>query len=97
MKSASQTRLAESIEAQLMKDEGSLLSGEPLRRALGYRSMDALRKAISRGTVPVRVFMLPSRRGRFALARDVALWLAAQSAADIDPVALHQRQNDNSM
>ncbi|WP_288128553.1 hypothetical protein [Thiomonas sp.] len=97
MKSASQTHLAEALEAKLMKDEGSLLTGDALRRALGYRSMDALRKAISRGTAPVRVFMLPSRRGRFALARDVAMWLAAQSSTDSDPITRRHRKEDNPM
>ncbi|THD07780.1 hypothetical protein B1806_14540 [Metallibacterium scheffleri] len=72
---------AAAIEAQLMRDDGALLSGERLRRALGYRSIDALRQAIVRGTIPVPVFTLPHRRGRFALARDVAAWLAAQGPA----------------
>ena len=75
------------------------MSGDALRRALGYRSMDALRKAISRGTAPVRVFMLPNRRGRFALARDVAMWLAAQSStdSDSDSITHRHRKEDNPM
>ncbi len=97
MGTASQTTLAEAIEAKLMKDEGALLSGDALRRVLGYRSMDALRQAISRGTVPVPVFTLPNRRGRFALTRDVARWLAAQSSTDTDPITRRHRKEDNPM
>jgi hypothetical protein len=97
MGTASQTTLAEALEAKLMKDEGSLLSGDALRRALGYRSLDALRQAISRGTVPVPVFTLPNRRGRFALTCDVAIWLAAQSSIDTDPIARRHRKEDNPM
>jgi len=67
---------AKMIEATLIREEGAILGGDALRRALGYRSLDALRKAIRRGTIPVTVFPLQGRRGRFALARDVAVWLA---------------------
>lgn len=97
MRTASQTPFVEALEANLMKDEGALLSGDALRRALGYRSMDALRQAIARGTVPVPVFTLPNRRGRFALTRDVAMWLAAQSSTDTDPTARRHRKEDNPM
>lgn len=67
---------AEAIEATLIREEGAILGGDALRRVLGYRSLDALRKAIQRGTIPVKVFPLHGRRGRFALTRDVAVWLA---------------------
>lgn len=78
---------AATIEATLIREEGAILGGDALRRALGYRSLDALRKAIRRGTIPVSVFPLEGRRGRFALTRDVATWLATlgRDQAHSDP------------
>lgn len=67
-------------ERQLLLDleaqHGPLLSGPPLYRALGLPSAAAFRQAASRGQLPVPVFTIPNRRGRFALTRDVAAWLA---------------------
>ncbi|MEO9943786.1 hypothetical protein [Paraglaciecola sp.] len=56
-----------------------LISGEKLRKALGYRSMDAMRKAIVRKTLPVKTFTIVNRRGKFVLIKDIAFWLATQS------------------
>jgi hypothetical protein len=69
-------QLAEELEAQLVRDWGPILSGEALRRALGYRSIESLRQAISRGTIGVPVFAIEHRRGKYALTKDVARWLA---------------------
>jgi hypothetical protein len=70
------SNLAEKLEADLIKQYGPMLSGESLRSALGYPSMDALRQAYSRGRVPVPIFPIENRRGKYALAKDVARWLA---------------------
>jgi hypothetical protein len=65
------------IERDLSERYGSsLLGGEALRKELGYPSYEALRQALSRGTVPVSVFTIAHRRGKFALVKDVAAWLA---------------------
>lgn len=40
--------------------------------------MPAFRQALARNTVPIRVFGLPKRRGKFAFVEDVAYWLALQ-------------------
>lgn len=81
----------DSIEAQLVADlerqHGPLLGGAALYRALGLPSAAAFRQAMSRNAVPVRVFAIPHRRGRFALTREVAAWLAglrSAGAADDD-------------
>lgn len=76
--SESPPSLAELLEHDLVTRYGSpLLGGEDLRSALGYPSAEAMRQAISRGTVPVPVFAVAHRRGKFALVKDVAAWLAA--------------------
>ena len=56
-----------------------LLTGEELRKAMGFRSVDALRQAIVRQTIPVKVFSLDNRRGKYALVKDIARWLANKS------------------
>lgn len=67
-------------EAQLVADMerqyGPLLGGAALYRALGLPSAAAFRQAASRNALPVPVFAIPHRRGRFALTREVAVWLA---------------------
>ncbi|MCP3850419.1 MAG: hypothetical protein GY694_09315 [Gammaproteobacteria bacterium] len=76
-------QLAKQLEADLLKLYGSpMLSGEKLQRAMGYRTVDALRQAILRKTIPVKVFKLANRRGQYALVKDVALWLANQARND---------------
>jgi len=70
--------LATSIEASLMTQYGPILSNEILAICLGYPSLNAFRKSLSRETVPVKVFTIPRRSGKFALTREVAVWLASQ-------------------
>jgi hypothetical protein len=48
---------------------------------LGFRSPAAFRVALSRGMIDVPFFILPNRRGRFALAKDIAAWIACQRHA----------------
>lgn len=73
--------LAEALERDLLGRYGPMISGDELRTALGYASMDAFRQALARKTVPVPVFALPNRRGKYALVKDVATWLAFQRDA----------------
>ncbi len=71
-------QLARSIENDLLDQYGSLLAGDALRRSMGFPSMAAFHKAIQRDLLPIPIFQLKDRRGRFALAKDVAFWLAEQ-------------------
>src|ERR1044072_9843508 len=59
-----------------MKEHGPLMTGQPLTRALGYPSEDSFRKAVAQCSLPVAVFSIAKRRGKFALSQDVARWLA---------------------
>ena len=72
---------AELIESVLFERHGPLLADDALRIALGYKSTDAFRQALSRKTVPVPVFSVENRRGKYALVKDVASWLAQQRNA----------------
>lgn len=65
------------LEDELTRQHGPMMTGEPLRLALGYPSKEALRQAFVRNTIPVPVFAIKQRRGKFALTKDVAQWLAS--------------------
>ncbi len=73
-----QKELAESLESELFSRHGPMISGDELRKALGYVSKEAFRQSLVRKTVPVPVFEIDNRRGKFALVKDVANWLAKQ-------------------
>jgi hypothetical protein len=66
------------LEEDLLKLYGPVLTGDELQKVLGYGSKDAYRQAVTRKTVPVPLFEMEKRRGKFALAKDVACYLARQ-------------------
>ncbi len=47
-----------------------------LWRALGFLSAAAFRQEKARGTVGVRIFKIPHRRGSFAFTQEVEQWIA---------------------
>jgi hypothetical protein len=63
------------LERDLVMRHGHVIGGATLRHLLSYSSADAFRQAVRRGTVPIPTFPLPHRRGRFAIAQDVAEWI----------------------
>lgn len=54
---------------------GLLVGGRTLWKSLGYQTATAFHKAVARGTVPIPVFELPHRQGKFALAEDLDVWI----------------------
>lgn len=78
MKPQNASSLQTEIEDQLLRLHGPMITGEHLRAALGYPTMEAFRQALSRNTVPIPVFPIRLRRGKFALVHDLARWLATQ-------------------
>jgi hypothetical protein len=72
------TALKAQLTAEFLDRYGELIGGPELQRSLGFRTAEAFRQARRRGQLSVPTFQLPSRRGHFALARDVAEWLCAQ-------------------
>ena len=85
--------LAAALERQLLQIHGPMISGDALRIALGYQSSDAFRQALTRKTVPVPVFALANRRGKYALVRDVAVWLAQTRDAAAETHCLVESSN----
>lgn len=63
---------------ELTRQYGPLMSGDNLRNALGYPTKEAYRQAMVRKTLPVLVFEIENRRGKFALTIDVARWLVQE-------------------
>ena len=74
-------RLTDELEHDLTARYGVMLGSNALWRELGFRSPAAFRVALSRGMIGVPFFTLPNRRGRFALAKDIAAWIANQRHA----------------
>lgn len=73
---ADEINLAEMLEKDLLELYGPVLTGEALLKSLGYVSKAAFRQSLVRKTVPVPVFELDNRRGKYALAKDIAHYLA---------------------
>jgi hypothetical protein len=67
---------AQALEADLVQRHGTLIGGDELRKLLSYPTIEAYLQAVRRGTTPIPIFPIPHRRGRFAIAKDVATWLA---------------------
>lgn len=70
--------LAMAIERDLIEGRRPVIADSALSEALGYPSMAAFRQALCRKTVPIPVFSVRNRRGKYALVKDVATWLAEQ-------------------
>lgn len=83
--------LAETLEAELVGRFGMMLGSEALREVLNYRTRSAYQQAIARDQVPVPLFPLRHRRGRFALAKDVAAYLARMRQGAIIKQARHRK------
>lgn len=67
--------LTEALTQDLLRQYGPVIGQDDLRQALGFASPDGFRQALSRGAIPVPVFAIPHRRGKYALTKDVAAWL----------------------
>ena len=70
--------LAQSLESDLLSRYGPIMAGEELQRALGYPSKEAFRQSLVRNAVAIPLFDLEYRRGKYALVKDVARYLAEQ-------------------
>jgi len=68
---------SQTLEKELQERYGPVIGGDDLRRMLGYPSKHAFRAAVRRGLAPVPVFALPGRKGKFALASEIARWISA--------------------
>ena len=92
-------KLALILEQRLIDRYGTMLSSRALARELAYPSEQAYRQALMRGTMPIKTFTLPKRRGRYALTIDLARWIAVQYSERNNgehPDASSDEQHDTS-
>jgi hypothetical protein len=68
--------LIKELSECLCKVNGPIMQGEALYKALGYKTLAGFNKAYYRGTVPIPVFKVKNKKGRYALTKEVAIWLA---------------------
>ena len=73
-----QLELFRELEKNLTAIYGPTMANEDLSKVLGFSSMSAFRQALVRKTVPIAIFAIEKRKGKFALTTDVAAWLAEQ-------------------
>jgi hypothetical protein len=50
--------------------------------SLGYPTAAAFRQAMHRGQLPIEVFSIPNRRGKFAFRADYICWLNSLNTSD---------------
>ncbi len=84
------------LESSLCERYGHLLHGKILWLTLGYVSAQSFRKAVRSGTVPVPIFMIENRRGRFAKTRDVAEWLQNLNGNTSAPLPTYKQLFDST-
>lgn len=63
------------LKREMYDAHGPMMTGAPLRRALGFNTYSAFHRAYENSTVGVPLFSVPGRRGKFALTSDVANWV----------------------
>jgi len=69
------------LDIELREKFGShVLTLHDITEALNYKSISAVRQAVSRNTMPIPLFNLPNRHGKFALTLEVAKFLARQAS-----------------
>ncbi len=76
-------KLAGILEQDLLMFYGPVITGDALIKSLGYVSKAAFRQSLVRKTVPVPVFEIDNRRGKYALAKDIARYLAKKRCSSI--------------
>ena len=67
--------LVNRLESRLNEKYGPVLNNDALVEVLGYPTASSLRQAVLSGKLSLPVFTPENRRGKFALAIDVANWL----------------------
>ncbi|WP_457280946.1 hypothetical protein [Polaromonas sp. P5_D5] len=78
------SELASTLEATLVQKYGFMLGQADLARVLAFPTATAFRRAAYRRQLPIKVFSIEHRKGKFALAKDVAIWLATMRATEAD-------------
>lgn len=78
--------VTEKIERELISEYGHLIGSRDLPKVLGFPNAVALRQAVHRNQLPIKLFSIEHRRGKFASATDCARLLATQILGGSDHV-----------
>jgi hypothetical protein len=70
----------QSLEAELTAQYGPIVTGKDLLRLLAFPSQAAFQQAMYRNQLPIPVFSIKHRRGKFALVKEVAYWIVMNRA-----------------
>ncbi|MBS0570686.1 MAG: hypothetical protein JSS28_08770 [Proteobacteria bacterium] len=100
MNKATRNHAAESFQEladRLTRMYGVVVGGATLTRVLGYPTQAAFRQACARKHLPVPVFTIEGRRGRFAQVGDIACWLLSQRGAASTPPRRAENKEDKAM
>ncbi|MRW94946.1 hypothetical protein GJ699_33865 [Duganella sp. FT80W] len=79
------------LTQQLMLRYGPIIGNEDLCQALGYSSREAFRQALARRDIPIPVFDIEKRRGKYALIGDVAKWLVEQRSRSFNTTTVESK------
>ena len=74
----------EAFESQVFEQFGLLMGSNELARALSFTSLASFRQACRRGKIPIPMFKIEGRAGRFAISTDVAKWLWKLRSENLD-------------
>ncbi|HEV2682372.1 MAG TPA: hypothetical protein VGV14_17850 [Rhodanobacter sp.] len=68
------SKVVNDVEGELERRYGLVVGGRTLSLLLGYPTQQAFKRAALRDALPIRVFTIQGRRGKFATVKDVARW-----------------------
>ena len=75
--------LTEDLQKDMLELYGPMVGDKVLSDLLGYTNLKAFRQAVFRGVISIPIFTIQNRRGKFALTKDVATWLAEQRLKNV--------------
>lgn len=73
--------VSEAISAHLFETYGPMIGRRHLYKLLGFSSISAFDRSVSRGRVDLPLFKLPARPGVYVLTPDLVRYLVASAAA----------------
>lgn len=62
---------------ELAEKYGEVIGNADLRFVLGYKSFSSFNRAVRNNQVGINIFEIVGRRGKFALTKDIEVWLGA--------------------
>jgi hypothetical protein len=75
---------ADRLKEEFVRLNGFIVGGSALWKALGFSTYAAFYRSWSKGTLGVRVFAIPGRKGQFALSEDVVEWVVRMAERHTD-------------